>query len=413
MPRIYTNFNPQLAKDLDTRIIQPTIEDALDNISENQRYVGLTVFIQDQAKDYIWKDNISDNGLVEKHIVFNKKIIEANANALANDYIVVIFPEDNSLTEITITLPEFPTNGDQIIIHDIAYACSLDGKHIIINGNTHGICDVTISDEDQLIIDVAGLKATLTYNETLEAWDIDFGQVNIIHKDAAEGYLDPSAIDLSEYPTRAEILKYLNRKVVEAESFNISWTFTQASTAFYLAVPENVNYAYIETQYPDNLDLFKLKFEQINHTDINFEISSDKHNPTYIEELRGQVAKITCPAMTSTDEVIVFNVYFRYTTEPERANIISSTLNFIHNQETIKTILPMNIERMRIYRMYDNYNSASTLQIVKDDGTSRSITSGWVDVSDLAGQFVTFTTAGMNINSTLTVFGIYMEEVLI
>jgi hypothetical protein len=101
--KLFESFKSQGNFPIDSRHVQPTLATAKINIPESQRYLGLTVFIEELKKEYIWQNFITDNGLIEKITDngstvdvegYTRRIITTNTTAINKEYLLVVFEED-------------------------------------------------------------------------------------------------------------------------------------------------------------------------------------------------------------------------------------------------------------------------------------------------------------------------------
>jgi hypothetical protein len=409
---------------LDQRLVQPSKAEALINIPIAQRYLGLTIFVQDERKEYIFQNNVSNSGLIEKELGtsgsgdstdgFTRKYISDNTNAVTGDYFLVTFDTNNN---ILVTLPSQPEDGNVIIVHDVNYECGLT-KTITILGNGWGIGDVSnTSDPDDLVIDIPGIKVTLTFNNAVDSWDIDLNQVNIVHKDAAEGYYPPG-IDLTDYTTRAEVKQRIKDQVTEVNYINFSLTFLDRFKYSYIFLPNGVTSIYVTTKFSPEFN-FKLN---IASPDMEPKVvSEDKNDTTDILELSGKLASFSITADSLFDEItlpVIFNCTVNYNPNFQNHYIATSIkLNSLYDK--IQTILPIGINKMFVHGIYEQIPLASKLTMGPYSGTTSTTPmtistnpDNPTDVSMFAGTPVEYGVIDMNTTSNLTVFGVYMDITL-
>jgi hypothetical protein len=427
MISLFNKFNSRSDQPIDSRFVQPSKLEALSNITISKRYIGLTIFLLDEKKEYIFKDGIQDSNLIEKltdstssSSNLNRRIITEHAIANNNDYCIVIFNDDLTSQNINITLPEDPIANDTIIIHDIAYKCN-NNITITILGNNKSILDNIPGDSDDLLIDISGAKLTLTYNDILESWDVDFNQINISHKDAAEGYLPP-AIDLSNYITKQQVQTLLKKGLINRNTFSFSLTFTESSQINYIFLPYNVQSIYINNKYTTNT-ITKLKLISIsNSVTINsIIVSDDKNNPDNITHLANSLVGFTIQDMGSA--AIANSFSLTVTVDPSLNNLyVTSSLVFTNLSELKYTILPDNLLNIFIYNKYANHGVINNLALImnltnlQDNSIDVTVSQDATSPTDITALtpyntncLASFKVINASSSATIVAFGLYME----
>jgi hypothetical protein len=120
MITLNNNFKVNSPAPLDNRSVQPTKALALSNITGNQRYRGLLIYILNENKFYIFKNGISDFDFVEFSTeTISNDTVEATSGTFewVTDVDPSLFDETGSLIDSSVVIAPInnPLGPDPII----------------------------------------------------------------------------------------------------------------------------------------------------------------------------------------------------------------------------------------------------------------------------------------------------------